>query len=304
MEKSNNYISVIITAYNRRQYVLDALKSSTEQSLSRQLYEIIIVKNFKDTNIDAFAEEHNVINVYSENKTLSGKIIEAMGIARGNILCFLDDDDMFYREKLEYVFKKFNENKNLCYLHNNFTAIDRDGKPLAYYNRNPDFNMSSISIRRETINGDAFGKVSKSIDTLIYLYAKESGMELELDSRELTYYRVTDQSVTHSFTDFNSFMEFSYNSLNIILNSYIQMLPLFHSRETRGIIKHKISFTRIRLNIFGGNVARLKDYLVLLYTPALESRSYEIKVAIASLFMRKYSAGKLYKNEKMKQEVK
>jgi len=304
MEKSNNYISVIITAYNRRQYVLDALKSSTEQSLSRQLYEIIIVKNFKDTNIDAFAEEHNVINVYSENKTLSGKIIEAMGIARGNILCFLDDDDMFYREKLEYVFKKFNENKNLCYLHNNFTAIDRDGKSLAYYNRNPDFNMSSISIRRETINGDAFGKVSKSIDTLIYLYAKESGMELELDSRELTYYRVTDQSVTHSFTDFNSFMEFSYNSLNIILNSYIQMLPLFHSRETRGIIKHKISFTRIRLNIFGGNVARLKDYLVLLYTPALESRSYEIKVAIASLFMRKYSAGKLYKNEKMKQEVK
>ena len=304
MAKSNNFISVIITAYNRRQYVLDAVKSAIEQSLSRQLYEIIIVKNFHDINIDAFAEEHNVINIYSENKTLSGKILEAIGIARGNILCFLDDDDMFYREKLEYVLNKFNESDNLCYLHNNFTAISSDGKPLAYYNRNPDFNMSSISIRREIINGEAFGNVTKSIDTLIYLYAKESEMELEIDSRELTYYRVTDQSVTHSFTDFNSFVEFSYNSLNIILNSYIQMLSIFHSRETLGILKHKISFTRIRLNIFGGKTAGFKDYLVLLYTPTLESRPYEIKVAIASLFMRKYSAGKLYKNEKMKQEVK
>ena len=135
MAKSNNYISVIITAYNRRQYVLDAVKSAIEQSLSRQLYEIIIVKNFHDINIDAFAEEHNVINIYSENKTLSGKILEAIGIARGNILCFLDDDDMFYREKLEYVLNKFNESDNLCYLHNNFTAISSDGKPLAYYNR-------------------------------------------------------------------------------------------------------------------------------------------------------------------------
>ena len=304
MAKSNNYISVIITAYNRMEYVLDALKSTTEQSLSRQLYEVIVVKNFQDTNIDAFAEANNVINIYSENKTLSGKIIEAINIARGNILCFLDDDDMFYRKKLEYVFKKFNESNNLCYLHNNFTAIDREGKPLVYYNKNPDFNMSSISIRREIINGEAFGNVTKSIDTLIYLYAKESGMELKIDSRELTYYRVTDQSVTHSFTNFNSFMEFSHNSLNIILNSYIQMLPFFHSRETRGILKHKISFTKIRLNIFGGNVAGLKDYLVLLYTPTLESRPYEIKVALASLFMRKYSAGKLYKNEKMKQEGK
>ena len=172
MEKLNNYISVIITAYNRKQYVLDALKSSTEQSLSRQLYEIIIVKNFRDINIDAFAEEHNVINSYSENKTLSGKIIEAIGIARGNILCFLDDDDMFYREKLEYVFKKFNENNNLCYLHNNFTAIDRDGKPLAHYNRNPFtdyhiFTMANIEKARKELQFEPEYDIRASVKKML-----------------------------------------------------------------------------------------------------------------------------------------
>ncbi len=302
MEESNNYISVIITAYDRKQYIMDAIKSVIGQSLSHELYEIIAVRNFHDDNIDKFAEQNHIFNIFTENKTLSGKIDEAMKIAKGNILCFLDDDDIFAPEKLEYVYQKFAGNLNLCYLHNNFISIGKNGKPVAYYNKNPDFNMSSISVRRKIINVQTFGSVTKSIDTLIYLYAKESGMDLEIDNKELTYYRVTDESVTHAFKDLDTFMKFSYNSLNIILNSYIQMLSIFHSKEVLTLLRHKISFTRIRLHIFGGNRAKLKDYLVLFYTPTLESRAYEIKVALASIFMKKYTIAKLYENEKQKQE--
>ena len=302
MNKNNNYISVIVSAYDRKKYLLEALKSVTDQSLPKDKYEIILIKNFNDDIIDKFAEQNNIQNLYSEDKRFSGKILEALTVAKGDIICFLDDDDMFYQNKLSYVHQKFLDNEKLCYIHNKFTPIDENGKPIAYYNDNPDFNMSSINIKKEIIDVKSLTKVAKSIDTLMYLFALESGMPIELDSEKLTYYRVSSESVTHAFTDIDSFIKFSYNSLNIILNSYIQMLSIFHSQRVQKILKHQISFTKIRLHLFGGNRVTLKDYLNILISPTLESRTYEIKLAVASLFMKKYTVDKLYKNEKAKQK--
>ena len=42
------YISVIVTAYNRRQYLPDALRSLEAQTLSKDKFEVIVVKNFED----------------------------------------------------------------------------------------------------------------------------------------------------------------------------------------------------------------------------------------------------------------
>ncbi len=302
MNRNNNYISVIVSAYDRKKYLLDALKSVTNQSLPRDKYEIILIKNFNDENIDKFAEQNNIQNLYSEDKRFSGKIFEALTVAKGDIICFLDDDDMFYQSKLSYVHQKFLDNEKLCYLHNKFTPVDENGRPIAFYNHNPDFNMSSISVKKEIIDVKALTKVTKSIDTLIYLFALESEMPIDLDSEKLTYYRVSSDSVTHAFKDINSFIKFSYNSLNAILNSYVQMLSIFPSQRVQKILRHKISFTKIRLHLFGENRVTLNDYLTILVSPTLESRTYEIKLAVASLFMKKYTVNKLYKNEKAKQK--
>jgi glycosyltransferase involved in cell wall biosynthesis len=302
MNRNNNYISVIVSAYDRKKYLLEALKSVTDQALPRDKYEIILIKNFNDEIIDKFAEQNNIHNLYSEDKTLSGKIFAGITVVKGDIICFLDDDDVFYPNKLTYVHQKFLDDEKLCYLHNKFTAIDENGRLIAYYNDNPDFNMSSISVKKEIIDVESLTKVTKSIDTLMYLFALESGMPIELDSETLTYYRVSGESVTHAFNDIDSFRKFSYNSLNNILNSYVQMLSIFHSQKVQKILKHKISFTKIRLHLFGGNRVKLRDYLNILVSPTLESRTYEIKVAVASLFMKKYTVDKLYKNEKAKQK--
>ncbi|WP_337860800.1 glycosyltransferase family 2 protein [Ferroplasma sp.] len=303
MDSNNNYISVIVTDYNRKEYIMEALKSVVNQSLSRENYEIILVKNFRDEHIDTFALENKIKNIYSNDNTLSGKIIEALKIAKGKIISFLDDDDMFFKSKLEYVIKKFDSNAELCYFHNNFSGIDENGKTIAYYNENPDFNMSSISMKSDIINVDGLSKVSKSIDTLMYLYAVESGKDIVLDDEKLTYYRVTGNSVTHSFNDINSFINFSYDSLKKILVSYSNMITIFHSRKVIKILKHKISFTKIRIKLFGISNAGFKDYLNLLATPSLEARLYELKVAFVSIFLKKYAVKKLYENEKKKEII-
>jgi len=41
---NNPYISVIITAYNRKEFLLDAFNSALNQTLDRSKYEIIVTK--------------------------------------------------------------------------------------------------------------------------------------------------------------------------------------------------------------------------------------------------------------------
>ncbi len=45
-------ITVIIVAYKRKEYIIEAIKSALNQTLNKEYYEIIVIKNFIDKNID------------------------------------------------------------------------------------------------------------------------------------------------------------------------------------------------------------------------------------------------------------
>jgi Glycosyl transferase family 2. len=60
------FISVIITAYNRKEFLLDAIKSALKQTLPKDKYEIIVIKNFKDNLIDDFINENNIKSILME----------------------------------------------------------------------------------------------------------------------------------------------------------------------------------------------------------------------------------------------
>lgn len=55
------YISVVITAYNRREYLIKAVNSVINQSLDSSYYEIIVIKNFEDNEIDNYLMNANII---------------------------------------------------------------------------------------------------------------------------------------------------------------------------------------------------------------------------------------------------
>ncbi len=50
--------------------------------------------------------------------------------SKGDILMFLDDDDLFYPDKLLEVLDVFGADPKLGYYHNNFELIDKEGMPL------------------------------------------------------------------------------------------------------------------------------------------------------------------------------
>ena len=58
IKTSDPFISIIITAHKRKEYLLDAFKSAYNQTLSKNKYEIIVTKNFVDDELDSFIKNH------------------------------------------------------------------------------------------------------------------------------------------------------------------------------------------------------------------------------------------------------
>ncbi|WP_338100432.1 glycosyltransferase, partial [Metallosphaera sedula] len=73
---SDNYmvfISVIITAHNRKEYLMQAVDSALNQTLPKTEYEVIVVKNFED--YDEELEKKGVKSIVTSEKELGEKIV-------------------------------------------------------------------------------------------------------------------------------------------------------------------------------------------------------------------------------------
>jgi len=124
------YISVIVTAYNRRRYLPFALKSLEAQTLPRDRFEVIVVKNFDDKESDDIISRNGWKGVYNDDLYQGRMILAGLEGSRGDVITFLDDDDMYVNSRLEEVYKAFTSFKRLVYFHNSQTVIDENGNLL------------------------------------------------------------------------------------------------------------------------------------------------------------------------------
>ncbi|BAB60026.1 TVG0902620 [Thermoplasma volcanium GSS1] len=148
--------------------------------------------------------------MFSNDNSLSGKIYDTLKITNGNVVSFLEDDDLFTSNKLEIVFNLF-KNENACYYHNASEIVDKFGHSLNIKNTDPYFNSSSISIRKDIIYRDIIKEIPKGVNTVLYINALDSGKEIVNGYEALTYYRA-HKSETH-FT--GSLEEIASSDLNL-----------------------------------------------------------------------------------------
>jgi glycosyltransferase involved in cell wall biosynthesis len=123
------FISVIVTAYRRRQYLYNALLSVKAQTLPKDKYEVIVVKDFEDPQVDSLIKEMGWRSVYSDSEYQGRMYLNGLKEANGDIIAFLDDDDTYMPSKLEYVYNVFSQNPDVGYLQHSFTPVDVDGSP-------------------------------------------------------------------------------------------------------------------------------------------------------------------------------
>ncbi len=121
INRNTPFISLIITAYNRKEFLLNAIKSALNQTLDKKYYEIIVIKNFNDDIIDDFIEINNIKNIVSSG--IEGYYpYLALQYSAGDVLVFLDDDDLIDKNKLEIVYNIF-QDKGIGYFHNNYIVL-------------------------------------------------------------------------------------------------------------------------------------------------------------------------------------
>jgi glycosyltransferase involved in cell wall biosynthesis len=266
----NKLISVIITAYNRKEFLLDAIESIKCQSISRNEYEILVIKNFSDELVDKELTSIGAKSVITGNCSVGEMLCTAIKNTCGEIICFLDDDDKFDPGKLEFILEKFNENSNLIYFHNSQSffgstdVLDSTNYSLNVYDENIIisvaeginraffkkisiyrlgklyFNLSSVSIRRYSIEKflDHLCKISGHTDDFFFFAAlsADNNAKMEISTKKLTEYRIHDS--TTQFIKANS-RERKISVLNDFISSTKIINDMVESDNLKVIVKFR-----------------------------------------------------------------
>lgn len=122
-------ISVIITCYNLEKYIAEAIESVIDQDCDSSLYEIIVVDDCStDRSAEIVASFHSIS--YLKTPRNQGVLLATVfGIqhAKGDVIAFLDGDDIWRSDKLSRVAARFREDNSLIFLTHNYRFMDEHG---------------------------------------------------------------------------------------------------------------------------------------------------------------------------------
>lgn len=141
MNKNNNYyplVSVVIPTYNHGHLISEAITSVLNQSYKN--FEIIIIDNYSQDNTEEVVKsfKDKKINYIKFNN--KGIIAASRNIGikntKGELVAFLDSDDVWYKDKLKYSIKAFQKNADIILsCHNEYCV--RNNKIIKKYNYGP-----------------------------------------------------------------------------------------------------------------------------------------------------------------------
>lgn len=166
MSGNRPLVSVIIDNYNYSQFLHDCVKSVLNQTYEN--IEIIIVDDgstdgSRDIIASLAAENGNIRAIYKENGGQASAFNAGFAESRGEIICFLDSDDLFSPEKAERIAEY--HMKGYDYIYTDMQGIDGSGNriedglkrfhydghclfPVYYLSKYPGNISSTISVTR------------------------------------------------------------------------------------------------------------------------------------------------------------
>lgn len=144
-------VSVLITNYNYSDYLKEAIDSVLNQTYFNR--EIIVVDDGSIDNsrevITSYGDK--IIPIFKENGGQASAINAGFAISHGEIICFLDADDVWLPTKIENVVRTMNYYPKAIIAYHKVQNINKDGQPTG-------LSWPPYSI----IQGDIFHKVSKT----------------------------------------------------------------------------------------------------------------------------------------------
>jgi glycosyltransferase involved in cell wall biosynthesis len=122
-------VSVIIPTYSREAYLEEAILSVAQQTYAN--IEIIVVDDGSKLNYaESICNKYtNCSYHYKDNGGLSSARNYGIGLAKGDYIAFLDDDDFWDISKIEKQVKVLLENPSVDCVHSSAVVVNEEGKP-------------------------------------------------------------------------------------------------------------------------------------------------------------------------------
>jgi len=255
--------------------LLDAFNSALNQTLDRSKYEIIVTKNFTDDKIDNYIKKNGGKLIFFEKGSYGEQVADALKYAKGEVICFLEDDDLFTKEKLKTIYSLISD--KICYIHNGIFYIDRDGNQIKnkrYGNLEtktlirdgdkdkkfniPSINPSAICIRKKLLVGtkniiEALPKIVFAPDAFYYFVALDSNCDMLAIPDKLTRYRIHGSNTSFQPSSYHKFCEKQIkNSLKLLHDLWIAK-KIAKKEITKEVLALDISFMQITKSFYTGS---------------------------------------------------
>lgn len=248
-------ISVIMPFYKKREYFKQSLLSVINQTY--QNIEIIII--FDDNyNLDLefiqkFINLDKRIKLIDNKKNFGVAISRNKGIemSKGDYVAFLDCDDYWEKDKLEKQYN-FMCNNKILFSHTTYQIINSKNeiigknkikKQLSYKDliNSCDIGLSTVLLKKEILSISKFKQISTKEDYALWLELSRKGVSIHGLDEPLTYWRVTNNSLSSSFLTkvINGYQVYYKFEKNNLFKSLILVINLgLHYLRKR--IKQKI----------------------------------------------------------------
>ncbi|MBI4057285.1 MAG: glycosyltransferase family 2 protein [Elusimicrobia bacterium] len=124
-------VSVIINNFNYGRFLGQAIRSVLNQDYPAESIELIVVDDGSTDDSPAVIESFgkSLRAVFQEHQGQAMALNRGLEIARGGMVCFLDSDDWWHREKIEQVMGRFSQDRSLGMVQHRMQEVNQEGKP-------------------------------------------------------------------------------------------------------------------------------------------------------------------------------
>ena len=185
-------VSIIVTYYKKKKYILKCLKSIFNQSYKN--FEVILIFDDNDTNeyeyIKKLKKKFRKIIVYKNKKNLGAGESRNKGIklSKGAYVAFLDSDDEWHKDKLKKQIKYMIKN-SFSASHTSYQIVNESQKFLARRTaktldyamllKSCDIGLSSVIMKRSLFNKNIkFANTKTKEDYVLWLNFTKNGKKI------------------------------------------------------------------------------------------------------------------------------
>ncbi|MBU4461496.1 glycosyltransferase family 2 protein [Patescibacteria group bacterium] len=200
MKNSSCKISVIIRSYNSESFIKDAIQSALDQSLSKKLYEIVVIDDGSSDNTLTILENYKKQLRIIKQPHLGP--IKALNIgvkeSKENHIIILDSDDTFKRNILEKLYFAIKKGKNVKFSYCDYkeAALNKKNKVISLKENIFNSIAGGIMYKKELLeefNGYDENLIFPEYDLLFKVSRKYKGAYIQ---EPLYVYRRRKNSIT------------------------------------------------------------------------------------------------------------